>query len=573
MQRYYDVVVIGSGFGGSITAYRLAAAQKAAGREVSVCVLERGKRFHRGEFPRDLGKPKDWWWREGGAGGWKGLMEYRAFNNISVLVGSGVGGTSLIYLDVQIDAFASTFEIVDHLGHKRWPGLVDWSKEMPEYYRRVFEMLRPSPIPDPPLKTRVLNAGAQAAGAAERFRLLDLAIYWGKQGSERGVLNPDPYGRDGPPQIGCAHCGECFLGCNTHSKNTVDLNYLWFAQKAGAEVYSQHNVVKIEQNPPDHPVHPGGYTVHYEDLRWGSAGRVSTRTLIVAAGTLGSTELLLRCKHGYKKGRLSVAPTLPDLSDKLGSYFSGNGDFGAVGFETNRLVNPMNGPTITAMIDYRDKLDGHGFIIEDGGFPDIARRHLRNMSGGIVSARSLLHTLKSFFNRGGKEGLARGLFNQLLDQLDFMAIRDALPYLGMGIDAADGQMSINEEGHLEIHWNNRNSMAFFREMEKTLREITENPRPGLDGNLLLNPTWSAQKHLITVHPLGGCPMGDDETRGVVDPDGQVFKYPNLYVADGSIVPTALGPNPSKTIAALAERIAEQIIKKDLSPRLPSSQTP
>jgi cholesterol oxidase len=563
MKRYYDVVIIGSGFGGSITAYRLAAAQKAAGKEVSVCVLERGKRFQRGEFPRDLGKPKDWWWQEGGAGGWKGLMEFRSFNNISVLVGSGVGGTSLIYLDVQIDASPSTFGIEDHLGQNRWPRTVDWKKELPEYYRRVFDMLRPSPIPDPQLKTRVLNAAAETTGAADRFRLLDLAIYWGKQGSERGVLNQDPYGRGGPPQIGCAYCGECFLGCNTHSKNTVDLNYLWLAQRAGVEVYSQHNVVKIEQNPAHDPIHPKGYTVQYEDLRWGSTGRVSGRKLIVAAGTLGSTELLLRCKHGYKQGRVSVAPTLPDLSDKLGSYFSGNGDFGAVGFETNRLVNPMNGPTITAMIDYRDKLDAHGFIIEDGGFPDILRRHLRNMSGRFASARSLLHALKSFFNRGGKEGFAGGLFTQLLDQLDFMAIRDALPYLAMGIDAADGVMSIDEEGSLRIDWANTNSMAFFRELERTLREITETPKPGLDGNALFNPTWSAQKHLITVHPLGGCPMGDDETKGVVNPDGQVFKYPNLYVADGSIVPSALGPNPSKTIGALAERIAEQLIKKDL----------
>jgi cholesterol oxidase len=566
MQRSYDVVVIGSGFGGSITACRLATAQRAAGRDVSVCVLERGKRYHRGEFPRDLRKPKDWWWRDEGSRGWKGLMEFRSFENISVLVASGVGGTSLIYLDVQIDAFSSTFDIVDHSGQQRWPCSVNWHEEMPGYYRRVFDMLRPSPIPDPTLKTRVLKAGAEAAGAGDRFKLLDLAIYWGQQGSEKGVLHPDPYGRGGPPQIGCAYCGECFLGCNTHSKNTVDLNYLWFAQRAGAEVYSQHHVVKIQRNSPDHPVHPGGYTVYYDDLRWGTSGQVSAKTVIVAAGTLGSTELLLRCKYGYKWGRRTVPPTLPGLSEKLGSYFSGNGDFGAVGFETNHLVNPMVGPTITATVDYRDKLDGHGFLLEDGGFPDFARRHLRNMAGGMVSGRNLLHLFKSVFNRGGKEGLARGLFSVLLDQLDYLAVRDALPYLGMGIDAADGKMSIDAQGHLQIRLENRESMAFFREMEKTLREITETPRPGLDGNLLLNPTWTAQKHLITVHPLGGCPMGDDITLGVVSPEGEVFNYPNLYVADGSIVPSALGPNPSKTIGALAERIAEHIIRKEYSPQ-------
>ncbi len=202
----------------------------------------------------------------------------------------------------------------------------------------------------------------------------------------------------------------------------------------------------------------------------------------------------------------------------LGRYFSGNGDFGAVGFETNRAVNPMTGPTITATIDYRDKLGGHGFIVEDGGFPDILRAYLRRTSGGYASGRKWLRALKGIFNRGGTDRLIEGIFNQLLKQMDFDSVRDNLPYLVMGIDAADGEMSIDD-------------------------------------------TWSAQKHLITVHPLGGCPMGDDDTKGVVDANGQVFNYPNLYVVDGSIVPSALGPNPSKTIGALAERVSERIIMK------------
>jgi cholesterol oxidase len=145
--------------------------------------------------------------------------------------------------------------------------------------------------------------------------------------------------------------------------------------------------------------------------------------------------------------------------------------------------------------------------------------------------------------------------------MDFDSVRDNLPYLVMDIDAADGEMSIDDEGNLEINWNHIQSMPLFREIERTLREITETPRPGLDGNLMLNPTWSAQRHLITVHPLGGCPMGDDDTKGVVDANGQVFNYPNLYVVDGSIVPSALGFNPSKTIGALAERVSERIIMK------------
>jgi cholesterol oxidase len=456
-----------------------------------------------------------------------------------------------VYLDVQIDAFKSTFQ------NPRWPQSVDWAKVMPAYYQKVFDMLHPSPIPEPPLKALALKAGADGTGAGDRFKLLDLAIYWGKDGSEKGVLRDDPYGHGGPPQMGCQYCGECFIGCNTHSKNTMDLTYLWLAERDGAEVYSQHKVVTLEQNRTDHPVHPNGHTIRYEDLRWKLSGSVSARILI-AAGVLGSTELLLRCQ-GYGSGRDKVPATLPKLSPRLGQSFSGNGDFGAIGFRANRITNPMDGPTITAMLDYRDQLNEHGFIVEDGGIPDFLRAGLRRSPGGLAFGRRLARFLRDLFGAVGNRSLVEGVFQYL----DFDTVRDALPYLVMGIDAANGIMSLDDAGDLKIDWPLAENLPLFREMEKTLRAITESPEPGLSGNLLLNPTWSVQKQLITVHPLGGCPMGDDSSQGVVNPEGAVFNYPNLYVADGSIVPSALGPNPSKTIGALAERIADHIIQKGL----------
>ena len=231
--------------------------------------------------------------------------------------------------------------------------------------------MHPSPMPEPNLKARAMQAAAAAVGAAERFKMLDLAIYWGRKASEPGVLNPDPYGWGDPPQYGCSNCGECFIGCNTHSKNTLDLSYLWFAERMGAEVYSQHQVLSIA--PED-----GGYRVAFKDMRWGFEGSLLARRVIVAGGCLGSTELLLRAKHGYRRGGLQYPPTLPRLSDKVGQYFSGNGDFGAVGFKTGRVINPMDGPTITSTIEYGDCRDKHGlplgFIVEDGGFPDNSRR-------------------------------------------------------------------------------------------------------------------------------------------------------------------------------------------------------
>jgi cholesterol oxidase len=239
----------------------------------------------------------------------------------------------------------------------------------------------------------------------------------------------------------------------------------------------------------------------------------------------------------------------------LGKHFSGNGDFGALAFKVDRLTEPMEGPTITAAIDCSENFEGHGFIIEDGGIPDFLRANLGLAPGGLASGRRLWRFLKDLFRGVGDSGLAEAVFNRL----DFDSVRDVLPYLAMGIDAANGEMSVDDEGCLRIRWPYQDSLPFFRDIEKTLAEVTQSS--GLQGNLFLNPTWSANKQLITVHPLGGCPAGDDVTKGVVDPQGAVFNYPNLYVVDGSIVPSAIGPNPSKTIGALAERTAEHMIRQ------------
>jgi len=535
-------------------ACRLAEAQTAevkAGRRknVSICVLERGKRYHRGEFPRDLAQTKDWFWRNGGRNGWRGLFDFRSFEGISVLCGSGVGGTSLVYANVQLDAFPTT------LRNPRWPESVDWTRELPGYYRKVAEMLWPTPVPEPPLKTLALKAAADGIGVGERFSLIPLAVYWGQNGSQPGVLSEDPYGRGGPPQFACQNCGECVIGCNTHSKNTLDLTYLWQAERAGAEVYSQHRVSSIEPNPKGHTICPDGYTLHYDDLRWDLAGTVCAKRVFVAAGTLGSTELLLRSKHGYRHGRARMPATLPDLSPVLGRHFSGNGDFGALAFKTDRLTEPMRGPTITAKIDFHDRFEGNGFIVEEGGIPDFLRANLQLVPGGLASGRRLWRFLKDLFRGVSDWGLAEAVFNRL----DFDSVRSVLPYLAMGIDAGDGEMSIDEEGNLQIRWPYEPSLPFFREIEKALHEISASPE--LKGSLFLNPTWSTDKQLISVHPLGGCPMGDAISQGVVDPAGAVFNYPGLYVVDGSIVPCAIGPNPSKTIAALAERAADQMIQR------------
>ena len=297
-----------------------------------------------------------------------------------------------------------------------------------------------------------------------------------------------------------------------------------------------------------------GYRIDFRDLRWGFDGAVLAHKVIVAGGCLGSTELLLRAKHGYRRDGKTWPATLPQISDMLGKYFSGNGDFGAVGFETRRLIQPMDGPTITATVEYADKLDGRGFIVEDGGFPDILRANLQRVPGGLSSGRRLLRFFKNLVGLADGQRTGGGHLQPSRFRIRARCAAVSLHGLGRGgwrHEYRRGGAAADRLAPRSQHA----ALARDREHPAHSHRIAGQ---GLDGNLMLNPTWSAQKQLVTVHPLGGCPMGDDDNHGVVDTHGEVFHYPNLFVTDGSIIPTAVGPNPSKTIGAMAERISGAI---------------
>lgn len=544
MKNFYEAVVIGSGFGGSSVACRLAPYLKD-----SLCVLERGKRYNMGEFQRNIFKPKVWWWRNEGRDGWKGFYDYSTFEKFAVLRCSGVGGGSLIYANVILEPVKEIFQ------NPRWPKedpsgkKIDWETEFERQCQKVHDMLRPQKISYKLFKTKALRHAAEGMQSQDKFDTPPLAIYFG----EKGVYKEDPFGRGGPPQIGCTLCGECIIGCNNHSKNTVDLNYLALAQKHGAEVYSQHVVKHIEPSSD-------GYVVHFENLKWNSKSSLVAKKVILSAGSLGSTELLLRCKYGYRRRNIRIGPTLPLLSDKLGQYFSGNGDFGGVATYTDMVVNFAVGPTITGMIDYSKGRNGQRFIVEEGGFPDILRAHLREMFPDYGFSwklfQKILEKVKTVM------GLDRGMrqtFSELLNLLEFKSDHRVLMFLVMGLDAADGIMKINEEGFLDIEWTPKNSLPLYQEIEKTLLGLTH----GIKGKFLGNPWWITRNKIYTVHPLGGCPIGSDISEGVVNCYGNVFGYENLYIADGSVFPTSVGSNPAMSIAAWGERVAEHIITANL----------
>lgn len=523
MPERFDAIVIGSGFGGAVTSCRLSEAG------LKVLVLERGRRWSPQTFPR---KPGDAWvWDQAHPEKRNGWLDFRLHRRVSVAQGAGVGGGSLIYANVQVDAPPQVFA-------EGWPAEITHETMRP-YYARVERMLNPRPVParQVPLRQKLLQEGAAALGHAARFRPLPLAITFDEDWRyEREAPFDLQHSRTwtnehGRQQGTCVHCGDCYLGCPVNARNTLDLNYLARAEALGAEVRPLHiaRVVAPEG---------GGYRVDYHRIHDGRliAGAVLADRVVVAAGSLGSTELLLRCRDQYR--------TLPRLGPALGSRWSGNGDFLTVSIQP-RPVNPTHGPTITAAVDFLDGSVGRTrFFLQDGGFPEFFRSV---MDADLkFSVKDLQFNLMVF-------GLAWALRRQ-------GAMPHMMPWFGQSADAADGRLYLGRSllapwrRTLKLSWN----PAASRDAVNALYHAQCEFARATGGRPLSAALWTALESLVTPHPLGGCRLADTPADGVVSPRGEVFGYPRLVVADGSVIPVSLGLNPSKTIAAVSERIAERM---------------
>lgn len=371
----YEAVIIGSGFGGAITGCRLS---KKWGKKV--LILERGKRYPKGSFPRSPNAMSKNFWnvpedpnpfrakrfrnlRE------TGLFDIRNYPNMDVVLSAGLGGGSLIYANVFL-------EPPDHIFDERWP-TGSKKKDLVPYYKVVKEVLGSRPIPQDGnprrkiVRTELYQKFAKASG--NESKLANINVFFGndfKRPLEIGLQEKNKYGA---VQTSCTYCAECDIGCNTHSKNTLDLNYLFVAEnKYKAEIRTEHLVVKIVplgNDKTEDPKSTGqyGYRVHYIDLNNSKAHYVDTNRVILSAGTLGTTELLLKCKEEFK--------TLPAISDRLGKRFSGNGDFLSFVVRGKEPADPNYGPVITQYIDYnlfKNYDSKHAFVLEDASYPVFA---------------------------------------------------------------------------------------------------------------------------------------------------------------------------------------------------------
>jgi cholesterol oxidase len=520
MKAAYDAVVIGSGFGGAVSACRLAQAG------LDVLVLERGRRYAAGSFPRDLSDPArgGWLWPSG-----QGLFDLRPLNDVLVVQAAGYGGGSLVYANVAYRPPADLFA-------RGWPD--GYSRpELDPYYDLAAYMLDVTPISATqprglPPKTVLIEKAAANLGRSPQFFLPNLAVNFG----EPGVARPNKFGVS---QAGCVHCAECDIGCNIHAKNTLDLNYLAVAEQHGASVVTQCEVSHVAAGAD-------GYTVYFRDHAGGTDGQASAPEVFVCAGAVNSTELLLRSRDQYGG--------LPSLSERLGDGYSANGDFLAFALGTSpEPYLPGSGPVITTGIVYDDKsaTDRTWFVFEDGGCPpevasllQVLGRQGRWRADGAVAWDDVARAA------GDRIG---DLTGRLVNDGDRAAV-----FLVMGRDRANGVIEyLPAADHLRVRWDVPASMPLYALEAAFCNDVASE----LGGRYVPSPQWEYLRQPVSVHNLGGCLMAASPADGVVDPDGEVFGYPGLHVLDGAILPMATGANPSHTIAAVTERCIERAIRR------------
>ncbi len=517
MESAYDVVVVGSGFGGGITACRLAE------QGWRVCVLERGRRFGPGDYPdRPEQAPRMFWHARHNPGG---MFDLRIMRDVAVMTGAGVGGGSLVYANVQLRAPDDVFE------DPAWPAAIDAATLRP-YYDRTEDALDPQTTPLEPALPKVRAFDAMAAHAGLPSERLPIAVHFGAD-------REHPF--SGVFQQGCDNLGRCDIGCPRMSKNTVDITYVARAEAHGAEVFPLHEVDRI-----DAPARDGDpWKVGFRDLQYGNRGEVRAPVLVLAAGTLGSTRLLLRNRKRLRR-----------LSPALGTRFSGNGDALSLAIDPTQAdvagARAHFGPTMTSRIDLSAEQQ---LMVADGGLPENFGGLLQIVRGirAITGLGRVTLQAKNLAAKVGVSDLQVTHRNLTLRKL--APIGDTLVFLNIGRDAADGRMRLTPIFRcFDIRWSKAASAELFERMRTLAGKLAE--AAGATSFFALDAGPLGK--FITVHPLGGCPMSDDPRTGVVDDHGKVHGYDGLYVLDGSIVPTSLGVNPSKTIAALAERGAEHL---------------
>lgn len=519
LKRRYDVIVVGSGYGGGVTASRLARAGK------RVAVLERGREIQTGEFPQKFGELKGEFQVTGErfrTGSEQAIYDVRLGRDMHVLVACGLGGGSLVNAGVSLIPDKRVF------ADDAWPGQVAQDGTLEEGYRRAEQWIRP--MADPRAREMTKFGVLEQAGRGLGGDMVAPRI---------AVSFEDNINPAGIHQKACTRCGDCCGGCNVGAKNTVALTYLPDAVLAGAEVFTGIKVDTVRKGDD------GIWQVSARSVgpdRSTPEAVIEAPVVVLAAGTLGSTEILLRSREAGLK-----------VSDRLGQRFSANGDIIAFGYGAKTVVNGVGvgypakvegleiGASVSGQIEFRDaETLANELNVQEGALPSSFASVLPVL---FLPNGRLLGALSSLVN-----GVYNGPFASLQT------------FFAVSHDSASGRFSL-EDNQLALNWPGAKDEPVYAKLDAILSQLVTASGGSYVKNPLAGTVMGHQP--ATAHPLGGCGMGRDNGDGVVDHKCRVFSgaggsgdtavHDGLYVIDGAVIPRSLGVNPLLTITALAER--------------------
>jgi cholesterol oxidase len=527
----YDYVIIGSGFGGSVSAMRLTE------KGYSVLVLEKGKRFEDKDFAKSNWQFWKYLWLPAIRA--HGILQVSLLKGVMVLHGAGVGGGSLGYANVLEVPSAETFAT------PAWNQNVRWGEVLRPHYEMAKKMLGVSRNPKLWKADHILHQMADERRMGHTFRATDVGAYFGKA----GVTVPDPYFKgEGPPRAGCNFCGGCMVGCRHNAKNTLPKNYLYFAERNGAEIKAEVEVVDVRQSTVHGPSSNRCYAITYHSSTSPFKRKYTAyaKNVIFSTGVMGTMKLLLNLRD--------VKRSLPKLSPKLGHMVRTNSEALLGSLARNSDCNYSEGVSISSIYKH-DEITR----VEPVRYPD-GSSLMRFLAAPLIDTDvSIPMRLLKFFSWALTHpidfaralilpGWAHNTTIMLVMQHADNRMRFRIGRSGFTLFRR-GLVAEKEPGY-EIHAQVKGSHELTRDFARRTNGI---PLGSLGENLLGLPT--------TAHILGGAPIGKNAEQGVVNENFEVHNYPGMYIIDGSIMPANPGVNPSLTITALAEYAMSRIESK------------
>ncbi|WP_320814365.1 GMC oxidoreductase [Flavobacterium sp.] len=518
----YDYIIVGSGFGGSVSALRLSK------KGYKVLVVEKGKWFEAKDFPKTNWNFRKWLWMPSLR--FFGIMKLTIFKHVAVLSGTGVGGGSLVY--------ANTLPIPKSTFFKTgsWSKLNDWENDLAPYYQEALRML--GAVKNPKLFDGDigLKKVAQKLHMEDKFDATNVAVYFG----EENVTKKDPYfNGEGPERTGCNYCGACMTGCRNNSKNTLDKNYLYLAQKYGAEILAEHEVYDVKPQKTEDGENGYEVALKTSTLFFTKRNTLKSKSVIFSGGVLGTIKLLLKLK----------TTSLPNLSDRLGQDIRTNNETLVSVSTLEKDKNFSKGVAIGSILDTDENSHLEICRYAEGSnawkllhFPYVTGSNVffRLAKVFVALVKSPIKYFKIYFVNSWAKKTVVLLFMQSLDStLRFK--RNRFGFMGSTVSTG------------------KKPTPFIPESVKLIKEYSKVVN-GVSTSFALETLAGIPS---TAHILGGAVMGENSSEGVIDKDNKVFGYKNLYIIDGSMISANPGVNPSLSITAIAERAMDQIAAKNV----------